>query len=338
MDIEFHYYMTGIIARAAGFSEAEAGTIATASQYVDENDVCLRIEDRSGGSPYENYISQTMNILKPKRKLMRIYPVFHFVPGDPMDERACRTDGKMHLLNTTPGNETADSMMTEAFRAPEDTRLYRIGIATHAYADTWAHQNFVGWYDYFNNIGMDPKPDIGHADAERHPDWPAHRWEDCRLVNDEIDNTERYIDAAERIYGKYRGYLESLNRNAGAAWDDLCSWLITAMGPSFSGNSKLYTEERISRYNKIAPWLEEFDEAEWFDAAIETKVRGLKDSDSGLLSMFTMLHDKFYWRDGVDKEKTDWFRFQESVKEHQRFAMGHLDRLFRKMGVNLHVL
>ncbi|NOZ69316.1 MAG: hypothetical protein GXP46_08770 [Deferribacteres bacterium] len=338
MDTEFHYYMTGIIARAAGFSEAEAKTIATASEYVDENDVCLKIEDRSGGKPYENYISQTMNILKPKRKLMRIYPVFHFVPGDPADERACRTDGKMHLLNTTPGNETASSMMDEAFRAPEDTRLYRIGIATHAYADTWAHQNFVGWYDYFNNIGMDPKPDIGHADAEHHPDWPAHRWEDCRLVNDEIDNTERYIDAAEKIYGKYRSYLQGININANAGWDDLRSWLIRAMGPSFSGDSKWYTEERISRYKEIAPWLGEFDEADWFNDAIETEVRGLRDSDSGLLSMFTMLRDRLYWRDGVNREKTDWFRFQEAVKEHQRFAMGHLDKLFRKMGVNLHVL
>ena len=338
MDTEFHYYMTGIIAKAAGFSNDEAKTIATASEYVDENDVCLKIEDRSGGEVYENYISQTMNILKPKRRLMRIYPVFHFVPGDPMDDGACRTDGKMHLLNTTPGNEIADNLINAAFKSPEDVRLYRIGIATHAFADTWAHQNFVGWYDYFNNIGMDPKPDIGHADAEHHPDWPAHRWEDERLVENEIDNTERYINAAENIYNKYRGYLELVNRNADTGWDDLCSQLIAAMGSSFSGNSNCYSEERISRYNKIAPWPGEFDEAEWFDAAIETKVRGLKDSDKGLLSMFTMLRDKLYWRDGVDREKTDWFRFQESVKEHQRFAMGSLDKLFKKMDMNLHVL
>ena len=65
MDTEFHFYMTGIIARAAGFSEAEAGIIATASEYVDENDVCLKVADRSSGEVYENYISQTMNILGP---------------------------------------------------------------------------------------------------------------------------------------------------------------------------------------------------------------------------------------------------------------------------------
>lgn len=43
MDTEFHYYITGIIARAAGFSEDEAKIIATSSEYVDENDVCLTI-------------------------------------------------------------------------------------------------------------------------------------------------------------------------------------------------------------------------------------------------------------------------------------------------------
>jgi hypothetical protein len=31
--------------------------------------------------PYKNYISQTMDITKPKEELLRIYPFFHFFPG-----------------------------------------------------------------------------------------------------------------------------------------------------------------------------------------------------------------------------------------------------------------
>lgn len=38
MNTEFHYYMTGIIAHAAGFTQEEARTIAYASEYTDEND------------------------------------------------------------------------------------------------------------------------------------------------------------------------------------------------------------------------------------------------------------------------------------------------------------
>jgi len=337
MDTEFHYYMTGIIARAAGFSEDEARTIATASEYVDENDVCLAIQDRSSGQIYENYISQTMNILSPKQKLMRIYPVFHFVPGDPMGESACRCDGKMHLLNTTPNNEIANKMIDLAFKASEDTRLYRIGIATHAYADTWAHQNFVGWYDYFNDIALDIKPDIGHANAAHHPDWPAHRWEDSRLVKDEVDNSDRFLAAAKEIYGKYQRYNKQNGRKANTAWKTLYGQLIRAMGASFSGNQNYYRTERLDRYRKLAPWLGDFDESDWFKAAIDIKVMGIKDSDSGLLAMFTLLRDKLYWKESVDKEKTDWYRFQVAVKEHQAMAMVDMDRLFARMGIDLHV-
>jgi len=338
MDTEFHYYMTGIIARAAGFSEEESKIIATASEYVDENDVCLEIEDRSKKNDvYCNYISQTMNILKPKRKLMRIYPIFHFVPGDPMNNTACRIDGKMHWLNTTPDSELANKWIDAAFKASSDTQLYRIGIATHCYADTWAHQNFVGWYDYFNDISKDIKPDIGHANAEHHPDWPAHRWVDDRLVEDEVDNTARFLDAAEKIYKKYKKYIEGKKRKAHLSWKELCAQLIKAIGQSFSGNKNYFEKERMNRYKELAPWLGEFDEADWFKEAIDVDIRGLKDSDSGLLAMFTTFRDKLYWKDGADREKTHWFRFQESVKAHQELAMRDLDVLYKeKMGLDLH--
>ena len=59
MDTEFHYYMTGMIAHAAGFSAAEAKTIAMASEYTDENDEILTVKDRRNSKVYENYISQT---------------------------------------------------------------------------------------------------------------------------------------------------------------------------------------------------------------------------------------------------------------------------------------
>ena len=59
MDIEFHYWLTGLIAYRAGFNRDEAFTIAYSSQHVDENDVTLEI--KSHGSVYKNFISQTMN-------------------------------------------------------------------------------------------------------------------------------------------------------------------------------------------------------------------------------------------------------------------------------------
>jgi hypothetical protein len=108
------------------------------------------------------------------------------------------------------------------------------------------------------------------------------------------------------------------------------------MGESFSGSHNYDRDGRINRYRELAPWLGDFDESEWFEDAIDIKVRGLKDAENRVLSMFTMLRDKLYWKEGVDKEKTHWYRFQEAVKEHQAKAMEDLDILFAKMGVNLH--
>lgn len=324
MDTEFHYYMTGIIAHAAGFTQNESKTIAYASEYTDENDKKYTIKDRNTDKPYENYISQTMNILKPKQSLMRIYPVFHFIPGEYDAKTTRRRDGKMHLLVTTPDNRIANELFDEALKVNDETRLHRIGIATHAFADTWAHQNFVGWYDYFNNIGMDVKPDIGHADAEHHPDWPGHRWEDNRLVEGEIDNSARFLKASEKIYDKYRQSMFLKDREPNKDWDSLQKNLVDAMGTPFSGSFNWYADDRVSEYRNLASWLGEFDETEWFDKAIEKNLIDLICSGC------------CYWREDAEKEKTDWFLFQESVKAHQMLSMDLLKDVFDKMKIDLH--
>ena len=115
MDIEFHYYMTYLIAAKAGLEPGDALTLAYSSQYVDDNDMIFEI-DNGKASYFQNYISQTMNILKPKQSLMRVYPIFHFIPGDPQSQSAWRKDGKMHWLNTTPNSDNANRVMDAAVR------------------------------------------------------------------------------------------------------------------------------------------------------------------------------------------------------------------------------
>jgi hypothetical protein len=328
MNTEFHYYITGIIAHAAGFSQKDATRIAWASEFTDENDEVVRVQNRDNDEIYENYISQTMNILKPKHTLMRIYPIFHFVPGEPDDRNARRRDGKMHILNTTPDNGLAGLLFDEALKNSAETRLYRIGIATHAYADTWAHQNFVGWYDYFNNIALDPKPDIGHADAEHHPDWIAHRWDDNRLVDGQVDNTRRFLYSAECIYKRYRDHLQTKSIAANLSWKELESDLYNAMGgTSYSGCQNINEKMRLQAYKKLAPWLKHFNKNNWKQEAMEG-------------SILELLTDNcwYAWREEVDFEKTNWYCFQEAVKEHQATAMKHLKPTFSQMGIDLHIV
>ena len=338
MDIEFHYWITGILAREAGFSEEEAKLIAYSSQYVDENDVSITVEDKASGDTYTNFISQTLNILKPKDELMRIYPIYHFIPGHPEAPSARRRDGKMHLFNATPNCKFANELFKDAFTAKEDVRLYRIGIATHAYADTWAHQNFTGWHETFNAIGFNPIPNIGHADAQHHPDWVGHRWPDNRLVDGEINNNHRFLSAAEELFRRYTDYLISMGQYSTKkrpAWKKLKEKLAAAMGPVSSGDQNYGAAERIPQYKKVVPWLLDFDEATWFNEAIETEVKGFRDSKSGVLANFTVFEDKYRWKQDLNKETTHWYNFQRSVKQHERFALALLSPLFDQIGVDL---
>ena len=336
MDIEFHYWITGLVALRAGFNADEAKIIAYASEYVDENDVSIKVQDRSGRGAYMNFISQTMNILKPKDNLMRIYPIYHFIPGIPDAPSARRRDGKMHVLNTTPNSANANEIIDAAFKSPDDMRLYRIGIASHAYVDTWAHQNFVGWYDYFNNIGLNAKPDIGHADGEHHPDWVCHNWEDIRLVDSAVNNRARFTAAAEALFKKYCHYLSSQGRaDQSAEWETLEEELLLIQGRSYSGDKIRYMDDRLKSYRKRLKDWPDFDECVWFDEAIETEVRGLRDSQEGLTSLVTFYQDEYYWREDITKENTHWFKFQEAVKAHERFTIKLLTPTYRNMGYDL---
>ncbi len=338
MDEEFHYYATGLIALYAGFPEDEMEIIATASQFVDENNVPLKIQDRkSPDRIYENSVSQTMDILKPKHDLMRIYPLFHFLPGDPKADTAWRRDGKMHRLNTTPGSDNASEILDEALKVSGESRPYRIGIASHTFADTWAHQNFVGWYDSFNSLDIDIKPAIGHAEAEHHPDWVAHKWQDSRLIEPEIDNTNRFLSAARALFEKYCSARRAEGKeDYSGQWEKLKEELSYIFGRNekYTGGEIRHRDERLKRFREKIN-LEEFNAREWFDAAIDADVHGLEDSHQGLKSRFTLFEDEYFWKEGLRKEETHWYRFQEAVKEHEKVGKRLLQPVFKRLGVDM---
>jgi hypothetical protein len=146
MDIEFHYYITYIIAKNAGFKNKDAFNLAYASQYADGNDAQCTL-NKGSADEYRSYVSQTMCIWKPQKERLRIYPCFHFIPGEFESNSGLRIDGKLHVLNTTPNSKNANLILSEALKTED---IYRIGLAIHSYADSWAHQNFVGSEDVFN--------------------------------------------------------------------------------------------------------------------------------------------------------------------------------------------
>jgi len=321
---EFHYCITYVIAARAGLPPQDAQVLAHSSQYTDDNNRIFKI-DKGLPTAYGNYISQTMNILKPMDKLLRIYPLFHFIPGDPMTGSAWRKDGGMHWLNTTPDSENANLVMDAALASGD---LYRIGIACHGYADTWAHQNFVGYYNEFNSMTGPLSaaiPNIGHAEAAHAPDWAALVWADTRLIHEPIDNKARFIAAAAGMLRKLAKYVDpkittkELRKRETTLKDDLDR----CIGRPDIFNA--HESRRLARYRELARTPEyggrepePYDAHRWMDEAVNETVRGLRDRSGTLLSRLDPFTDIFTWKDRENYKQTHWFRFEEAVKQHQK--------------------
>lgn len=320
MDIEYHYYITYILARKAGMTKSNAFTIAYSSQYTDDNKHHYYINFESGDS-YMSEVSQTMDILKPSAKRQKIYPLFHFIPGDPDNPTAKRKDGKTHILNTTPNSTNAKYFFKKAI---ESNNLFRIGIATHAYADSWAHQNFLGMEDAFNAMpAWAILPNIGHADARHEPDRISNRWKDLRLVaeNELIDNDERMMEAAENIFSSFCRYHEPAIKADLIArrWNKLKDQLKNAMDESYWLGSD--DRARIKAYRNICKDIPEYEKNKWRYGAVEKRA-------------FEMdLFDR-YWgkKNFLD---SPWFKFQEAVKEHRELGLRRLKPAYKKAGLQI---
>jgi len=327
MDIEYHYYITFIIALNAGFGKDEAYKIAYSSQYTDDNDTVYEI-NAGQEDAYENVISQTMDITKPQEERLRIYPLFHFMPGT-SDEvwrsSPDRRDGKLHLLNTIPNNQNAKTLLSDAIKSGN---FYRIGIATHMFADTFAHQNFVGFKDEFNAMegfleGL--LPNIGHADAKHQPDIPNLRWQDERLSSKYKNRNNRniFLEATGCVFDQYCSLAKPPNPTD--IRKELMDGIGSAIGKEMEKDTNKLRSQRLKRYKGLlGKVFVEYDEDNWFDAAIryERDSTTIGTSDAKIL---------YFRKTGFPE--SDWYHFQEAVKEHQKKAEEILQPTFAKMEV-----
>ncbi len=334
MDIEFHYFMTHLIALRAGFKPDDAFKIAYASQYTDDNQTAYHI--KGADVPYENLISQTGDITRPKEEHLHIYPVFHFCPGTRAEVfrlSPSRRDGKFHLLATVPDNRNARTIFARALKSND---LYRIGIGTHMYADTFCHRDFAGWKDEFNWTRLDGfvgglwsalGPAIGHALAMHSPDIPSLVWEDARLTSPYRlkKNKEQILAAAGNIYDFF-----CLNTNPAkpsAIRKNLLGDLGSAIGDEVKEDTGILRKKRLENYKALLDSeYKEYDKEQWFDAAIDRQVVASTIGTSELKYTCS-------WKG--DYLKSDWYAFQEAVKAHQAVAFNVLAKIFRMMEIEV---
>ncbi len=314
MNIEFHYYVIYFLALKAGFTDEDAYTVAYSSQFVDHNIISYDI--KTGSRSYATFPTQNYGFWDdtfPKE----VYIPFHFFPGNPDYENAHRLDGRKNGLNCTPNGPQVKELLVSALNT---RNLYRVGLALHTYADSWAHQNFSGQLEEWNIVEKRSiVPAIGHAQALRKPDDPGGTWRDSRLVMEaqRIVNRDRVLAAARMIYK----YLCTYNRRD---FDDIeaVEWkLIEIIGQPGGKTSDerildFIIEERIEKYRR-SDWLhsafnvaEDPGNSEIF--AGYDKLLWLKDA--------VLYHSSIVERKPVTAKpnfyESDFYKWLESARDH----------------------
>lgn len=266
MQKDFHYDIIFALLKEAGYSHAEANTVAYASQYVDDNaDREYTVSDPSGefyvgfpeeigtsGDLYFPIITQAVDVTSFKLSVQRyVYVPFHFVPGD----SNVTLKGKSNPLCTTKGCKNAEVLVREALGVND---IYRLGVALHTYADTFSHERFSGFNEDWNRVYKSPianlPPNIGHAEVFHKPDEISTEWVDERFGRTKIKNQERALETAERIFG--------LLRKGTASWGDVKSDFESFMGADgFS--------ERVSLVESKYPQIERYDQDKWMNEALK---------------------------------------------------------------------
>lgn len=230
MQIDFHYYCIGVLARAAGFNGEDALTIAYASQYTDDatESEPMRLKLGKNELQFEPVCTAYSHLEDLGKSVLnwslqkRVYIPFHFVPARPFEWNKSR----QFSFVTQPNSPFANWLIKKASEESDyKRRLCAVGIALHSFADTWAHCGFSGRQNNENDIGkieiqedsgdyesiarfvqgiLNILPEIGHAEAGYYPDLSYLKW---RYVHQnqakkyvERDNVIERLEASEVIY------------------------------------------------------------------------------------------------------------------------------------------
>jgi hypothetical protein len=226
MQIDFHHGVTYVLSRIAGFGHDEASIIAYAAQYVDDATNSGVIHFSNGWS--FNRISSAHKMLDYRnfQELANhhVWIPFHFLPGNggltAIENPAGELDRK---LICTPNSYVAQDLVRECIEQRHQLyALHRLGITMHVYADTWAHQGFMGinhkWNDAIELLDRNGDRDdnlmnrlksffvgealpLGHGTVLSNPDKPFLKWGYVNCQGDRImrDNPKDFLTAAEHL-------------------------------------------------------------------------------------------------------------------------------------------
>jgi hypothetical protein len=152
MQVDMHYYGTYAMALAAGIPDDDAKIIAYAAQYVDDatsNDSQLNRNDGGllVGFTTAHHLGESV-LNKDAVYQRKVWVPCHFIPGgngSDMEEKSlCVKDSP--IAQEMIGNHIRLAAEGKSFG------LCLVGIAAHAYMDTFAHYGFSGFSSPHNSI------------------------------------------------------------------------------------------------------------------------------------------------------------------------------------------
>jgi hypothetical protein len=226
MQIDFHHGVTYVTARLAGFEPRESDIIATAAQYVDDavnsgtiwfknGAMYARISSAHKMLDYRNFEALADAL---------VWLPFHFLPGNGGLPAGQHPDGAfVQKLICLPNSPVAQDLIRSVIRERHRRyALHRLGVTLHTYADTWAHQGFVGVPHVVNHAtnltGPGGEPDhsltdrmenyfinkalpLGHGAVLSNPDKPFLTWGYTNGHGDRIErnNPVDFLNAADHM-------------------------------------------------------------------------------------------------------------------------------------------
>jgi hypothetical protein len=342
MQKDFHFYGIYVLCRCKGMSPEHSKIIAYASQHTDDAKYDHTLEFENGG--HFKQVLSAHQFIHPEVFALdtqyRIYIPFHFIPGNTgsrfQEKMVCREN-----------SDIAQEMVREVSSLKEKPYiLHRLGIALHAYADTWAHRDFSGlqtelndikdvdvrndekkgiakvFASFFRNVTEAVIPYIGHAEAATLPDEPYREWSYYNVYEDRQvyrRNWMHCVDAYRAIYQEIRHFL---SRNPEFKTQPPVHW-----GSIRSTSRNLFMakgalEERCNNWMKSInsssfgfECLPEeknlkYDDREWFKKAVRVK------KDKGASK------DRYYRKKNF--HTSDWKYFHDAAISHRFFVHSDL--------------
>lgn len=341
MQIDFHYTVTYLLSRLAGFVHAEALTIATASQSVDEATVAETLHFADGSNYGLLASAHELFDLADNGRSCTDYDVwlpFHFLPGNGGAAAGAGTDRSLvERLVCLPDSPVADAMWSACRQtAGAANHLHRVGISCHVYADTFSHQRFVGYIDDSNVVEniLHLRPaetdflvnaeglvadllKLGHGGAGTDPDMPYLVWSYSNSYGQmvERDNAEIFLLACERLVyqlGRARG---TGSATALAASDRAQIQIQTAIAANTSTDSAIRQqgwEQLLARGAFSIGALSATEQADLHYAA-----SGSGSWEFAALGEEMNLASRVKLYDAARFNASDWKKFQDALWAHR---------------------